>query len=73
MATGIVRAWTQDGFIIAADGLEVNHETKQPYRDDKQKIFQLGSSKAAYSATGAVGLGCEGVDDESVLWTCPQF
>lgn len=59
MATAIVRVFTGDAFIIAADGRE-NELDGSVTTDTKQKIFSFGGNRfLAYAFTGHVGLGPE--------------
>jgi hypothetical protein len=44
VATAIVRKYTPEGFVIAADSRVSNYSTRKPIRDDQQKIFEIGQS-----------------------------
>jgi hypothetical protein len=57
MATAIVRSYSEEGFIIAADGREAVVDTGEIKADNRQKVFQIGQSPAAYCLTGAIHLG----------------
>src|SRR5579872_1085234 len=57
MATAIFRAFTNDGFLIAADG-RMQALDGTIISETKQKIFSFGGNGSlAYSFTGRVGLG----------------
>ena len=54
MSTSIVRIYTPEGFVIAADGRNYNADTKTVVSDSVQKIFpieQMGG-RLAYTLTG---------------------
>jgi len=72
MSTAIVRAQTKDGFIIAADGRETNFTTGEVLSENRQKIFQVGQSPAAYCATGSTLLGDMSDNLENVLFNFNQ-
>ena len=55
--TALVRIHTSEGIILAADGRQINSATKEVMSDQQQKIFQIGTAKAAYSLCGHVLLG----------------
>lgn len=53
MATAIVRIYTEDGFLIAADGLMQDTSSFEEARRDVQKIFKIQHS-LAFSLTGLI-------------------
>src|SRR5579872_3660640 len=63
MATAIFRAFTNDGFLIAADGRQQELDGTI-ISENKQKIFSFGGNQSlAYSFTGRVGLGPDDAPD----------
>jgi len=62
MPTAIVRVYTNEGFVIAADGRNLNSEaqpgTDPIITDEAQKIFPAQHHKAslAYAIAGVAGL-----------------
>jgi hypothetical protein len=58
MSTTIVRIYTPEGFVIAADGRNYNADTKTIVSDAVQKIFpvELMGGKLAYTLTGTCGI-----------------
>jgi len=58
MSTAIVRTYTPEGFVIAADG-RVRNEDGNVVRDQAQKIFPIGGNNIrylAYSISGTAGI-----------------
>jgi hypothetical protein len=69
MPTAIVRTYTDDGFVIAADGRVCNSSSGEPTKENMQKVFRLGSQPLAYSFTGAAMLGrADSHDSDEVLF-----
>jgi hypothetical protein len=58
MSTTIVRIYTPEGFVIAADGRNYNPETKTKVSDSVRKIFLIEESarRLVYSITGTCEL-----------------
>jgi hypothetical protein len=56
MATAIIRTYTEEGFIIGADGLSTGNDGRVITKT-MQKIFQLGSAPLALSFFGTGRLG----------------
>lgn len=59
MSTAIVRTYTSEGFVIAADGRACGGEDGKVETDSVQKIFPIGSSSIgflAYSISGTVSI-----------------
>jgi hypothetical protein len=54
MATAIVSIYTPDGFVIAADGLDLDWDTKKRMRESVQKIYPIKQDgrELAYCFTG---------------------
>jgi hypothetical protein len=61
MSTSIVRIYTNEGFVIAADGRNYSLETKMVVDDTVQKIFPIAQSgrSLAYSISGTSELTVE--------------
>src|SRR5262249_6568102 len=60
MPTAIARVYTNEGFVIAADGRSFNHKTQEPHNENTQKIFPIQVSadiQLAYSIAGFVEIG----------------
>jgi len=57
MPTAIVRAYSKDGFVIAADRRFSNFTKRKPISDDRQKVFPIGNRPLAYSMIGITKLG----------------
>jgi hypothetical protein len=67
MSTAIVRTYTSDGFVLAADGRSGDSRTGI-ISDAEQKIFSFGGMPLAYSFTGsAVKLGPPGESTDVVF------
>ena len=65
MSTAIVRTFTEEGFIIAADGRARGAEDGIKKYDDLQKIFAIGNNprSLAYSISGAASIAtCDGTE-----------
>lgn len=60
MATAIVRIQTQEGTVVAADGMECVRFTDKVFSMSAQKIFPVGSLPLAYSLYGTVGMPAKG-------------
>jgi hypothetical protein len=74
MPTAILRAYATDGFVLAADGLEVDETNKEEKKKDLQKIFSVGKM-AAYCMTGITLRGDRReVDRKTISFNfCSQF
>jgi hypothetical protein len=60
MATAIVRTYTDDGFVVASDGLVRLSDNGKILDEAGQKIFSFGTAKSlAFSFTGSIQLGSE--------------
>ena len=57
MPTAIVRGYAEAGFVLAADGLVADPVSGEVLERDRQKIFQIGSTPAAYCMTGIALIG----------------
>lgn len=58
MSTAIVRAYTEDGFVVASDGLVRGSDDGKILHFAKQKIFSFGGARSlAFSFTGSIELG----------------
>jgi hypothetical protein len=57
MPTALVRTFTGDGFVVAAEGRVCNSSTGEVTQEDMQKVFQVGRQPLACSFTGAALLG----------------
>ncbi len=68
MSTAIVRTYTPDGFVIAADGRARNNETGAIITENAQKVFSLGNRFLAYAFAGAVKLGPPHIDSDEVVF-----
>lgn len=69
MPTAIVRTYTVEGFIIVADGLRFDMESRKEEGDKEQKIFQFDCSTGplAYSIAGNIAFGPDGGDGFDLL------
>jgi hypothetical protein len=65
MPTALVRTYTGDAFVVAADGRVCNSATGTVTNESMQKLFQLGKGPLAYCFTGAARLGRADCDDSS--------
>jgi hypothetical protein len=61
--TAIIRTYTHDGLVVAADGRSRNSTTGEITSEAMQKLFQFGNNPIAFSLTGAGQLGCADKDD----------
>src|ERR1035438_6070716 len=61
MSTAIARIYTQDGFVVAADGRKLNRATGVVASDEAQKIFHLGhqAGEVSCAVTGVAQLVTE--------------
>jgi ATP-dependent protease HslVU (ClpYQ) peptidase subunit len=65
MPTAIIRNYTGDAFVIAADGIAQDKDGTVMTRS-RQKIFQFGDNKwLAYAFAGRVAIG---PDEGSEIW-----
>jgi hypothetical protein len=67
MPTAIIRYYCADGFLVATDGLALNSDDGTTIDKERQKVFPLPGTKAAFSITGSGTLGRPGKD------ATPQF
>lgn len=72
MSTAIVRIYTPEGFVIAADGRKGNTVTREVATDSVQKVFPVDHSdkQLAYSFAGTAGIGAVGAG-EALLFDFP--
>jgi hypothetical protein len=72
MSTAIVRIYTPDGFVIAAEGRKYNLETKTVLSGSVQKIFPIedAGKRLAYTISGTVELTPKGSSE--VVFDCAR-
>lgn len=69
MSTAIVRMYTSDGFVVAAEGRKYNLESKIVVSDSVQKIFPIDEAgkRLVYTISGTVELTPKGSPDDVVF------